>query len=77
MRQLRHFFNGFLVYARRWRRSDPRDIPKKLPPEALAMALAEARFLSGAHGVDVVSLAPGEKPESPRVAYGEEPPEMP
>lgn len=68
MRRWRYFFNGLLVRLRTLRRSRPEDIPKKLPPEALAAAMAEARFLFGQHGVDVQGLAKGEKPEGPRPA---------
>ena len=74
MRQLQHFFNGILAYIRGFNRGVKRVRPEEMPPEALAQALAEARFLMGLHGVDVRVLAPGEAPQSPKVAHGEEPP---
>jgi len=76
MRHLRQFYNILFAYHLKWRRGRPEDIPKKLPPEALAQALAEARFLFGLHGVDVQGLSPGEKPESPRPADGSPMPPM-
>lgn len=74
MRHLRQFFNVLLARIRGCRKGRPEDIPKKLPPEALAQALMEARFLMGVHGVDVRALAAGEKPQIPRSADGNEPP---
>ncbi len=74
MRRLRQFFNDLLARARRLRRSRPEDIPKKLPPDVLLQAMAEARFLFREHGVDVKSLLAGEEPQTPRAASGDEPP---
>lgn len=40
----------------------------QLPPQALAQALAEARFLREKHAVDVRALAAGEEPAEPKPA---------
>ena len=70
MRRLHYFFNGLFVFLRRFKRSKPEAIPKQLPAEALAKAMAEARFLFAHHGVEVRVLAPGEKAGGPRPADG-------
>jgi hypothetical protein len=68
MRRLMRIFNQIMGLARRRRREQPQDIPKKLPPEALAQALSEARFLKANHAVDVKSLQAGEQPGKPQRA---------
>lgn len=65
MRRPTRIFNQIMGLFGRRRGGRPEDVPKKLPPEALAQALAEARFLKGNHAVEVKSLQVGEKPQIP------------
>jgi hypothetical protein len=77
MRRIPQFFNAIIRFSWRFRRCRPEDIPKRLPPEALAMVLKEAAFLKGSHGVDVQYLAEGEEAGMPRPADGSQLPEKP
>jgi hypothetical protein len=67
MRRLRRLFNQIIRRALRHRPGRPQDIPKKLNPDALSSALAEARFLQ-AREVAVKDLEREEIPGLPRAA---------
>ena len=68
MRLLRRLLHILLCAVFPSKASRPEDIPKKLPPEMLEKALAEARFLSGSHAVRVKELASDEVPGLPKRA---------
>jgi hypothetical protein len=71
MQKHRSFLHFLLMPLRAWlaKRGRPtRRQPSELPPEALAKALAEAKFLHGNHAVEVRELSPGELPVLPRKA---------
>jgi len=68
MRLVVIFFNKILRAIFPAKLSRPEDVPKKLNPEALAEALAEARNLSKQHAVRVKDIAPDETPGLPRRA---------
>lgn len=74
MRRLRRIFNTIMHRLGLRKPSRPEDIPKKLTPEALMLAMQEARFLYMQHAVDVKSLQPGEIPDLPRPAGEDAPP---
>jgi hypothetical protein len=75
MRRLARIFNIIMERLGIRRASRPEDIPKKLSPEALAQAMEEARFLYSRHAVDVRALMPGEIPDLPKPATGQESPQ--
>lgn len=68
MRLIARLFNKIIAYLVPRTVSRPEDIPKKLSPEALEIAMNEARKLRAGHAVDVKSLAEDELPGLPRRA---------